>query len=80
MKKSRRSFAFGSSQRNRMTLMFSAARFWRTGLSASRSMGFRVTRRGIRAAPGRRMLRKYFKQRWIFDSARLCVSSCGASH
>jgi hypothetical protein len=27
MKKTRRGFAFGSSQRNRMTLMFGAARF-----------------------------------------------------
>jgi hypothetical protein len=32
MKKTRRSFAFGSSQRNRMTLMFGAARSWRPGL------------------------------------------------
>jgi hypothetical protein len=33
MKNVRRSFAFGSSQRNRMTLMFGAARFWRPGSS-----------------------------------------------
>jgi len=50
MKNARRSFAFGSSQRNRMTLMFGAARFWRRGLSASRSFGFRITPRGMRAA------------------------------
>jgi hypothetical protein len=43
MKNARRSFAFGSSQRNRMTLMFGAARFWRPDLNASRSFGFRIT-------------------------------------
>jgi hypothetical protein len=50
MKKTRRSFAFGSSQRNRMTLMVGAARFWRPAISASRFMGFRVAPRGIGAA------------------------------
>jgi hypothetical protein len=63
MKKARRSFAFGSSQRNRMTLMFGADRSWRPGLSASRSFGFRITPRGMRAAPRRLMRRKSFKQR-----------------
>jgi hypothetical protein len=45
--KPRHGFAFGSSQRNRMTLMFGAARCWRPGLSASRSFEFRLTLRGI---------------------------------
>jgi hypothetical protein len=79
MKKTRRSFAFGSSQRYRMTLMFGAARFWRPGLSASRCMEFRVAPRGIHAARRRRMRHKCFKQRWIFDSARLRASPCGSS-
>jgi hypothetical protein len=79
MKKTRRSFAFGSSQRNRMTLMFGAARFWRPGISASRSKGFRVTPRGIHAAPRRPMLHKCLHLRWIFDSARLRASPCGSS-
>jgi hypothetical protein len=43
MKKARRSFAFGSSQRNRMTLMFGAARFCEQALSASAGFGFRIT-------------------------------------
>jgi hypothetical protein len=68
MKKTRRSFAFGSSQRNRMALMFGAARFWRAGLSASRSFGFRIASRGMRAAPRRTIRLKYFKQRWIFGA------------
>jgi hypothetical protein len=72
MKKPRRSFAVGSSQRNRMTLMFGAARFWRPGLSASRSFGFCITPRGMRAAPRRLMQHKSFKQRWIF---RACASA-----
>jgi hypothetical protein len=50
MKKTRRGFAFGSSQRNRMTLMFGAGRFSRPGLSASRSFGFRITPHGMRVA------------------------------
>jgi hypothetical protein len=62
MKKACRSFAFGSSQRNRMTLMFGAARFWRPGLSASHGFGFRITPRGMRAAPRRLMRHKCFKQ------------------
>jgi hypothetical protein len=62
MKKTRRSFAFGSSQRNRMTLMFGAARSWRHGLSASPGFGFRITPRGMRAAPRRLMRHKCFKQ------------------
>jgi hypothetical protein len=62
MKKTRRAFAFGSSQRNRMTLMFGAARFRRSGLSASRGFGFRITPRGVRAAPHRLMRHKCFTQ------------------
>jgi hypothetical protein len=77
--KTRRSFAFGSSQRYRMTLMFGAAGFWRPAISASRSFRFRITPRGIRAGSRRTMRHKCFKQRWIFDSARLRVASCGAS-
>jgi hypothetical protein len=50
MKKARRGFAIGSSQRNRMTLMFGAARFWRSGLNASPGFGFPITPRGDRAA------------------------------
>jgi hypothetical protein len=72
MKKARRSFAFGSSQRNRMTLMFGAARFLRPGLSASRSFGFRITPRGMRAASRCLMRHKCFQQRWIF---RACESA-----
>jgi hypothetical protein len=79
MKKARRSFAFGSSQRNRMTLMFGAAGFWRPAISASRSFGFRITLRGIGAAPRRPMRHKCFKQRWIFDPARPRASPCGSS-
>jgi hypothetical protein len=74
MKKTRRSFAFGSSQRYRMTLMFSAARSWRPGLNASRGFGFRITPRGIRAALRRPMPHKCFKQRWISGAARLRAS------
>jgi hypothetical protein len=69
MKKPRRSFAFGSSQRNRMTLMFGAARFCRPGLSASRSFGFRIKPRSMRAAPRRLRRHKCFKQRWILERA-----------
>jgi hypothetical protein len=72
MKKTRRSFAFGSSQRNRMTLMSGAARSWRPGLSTSRGFGFHITPRGIRAAPRRLMRHKCFKQRWIL---RACASA-----
>jgi hypothetical protein len=72
MKKTRRSFAFGSSQRNRMTLMFGAACCWRPGLNASHGFGFRITRRGMCAAPRRLMRHKSFKQRWIF---RACASA-----
>jgi hypothetical protein len=61
MKKTCRGFAIGSSQRNRMTLMFGAACFWRSGLSASRSFGFRIVPRGMRVAARRPMLRKCFK-------------------
>jgi hypothetical protein len=50
MKKACRGFAFGSSQRNRMTLMFGAARFWRPDLSASRSFGFGTARRSRRGS------------------------------
>jgi hypothetical protein len=63
MKKTCRSFAIGSSQRNRMTLMFGAARFCEQALSASPGFGFRITPRGMRAAARRLMRRKYFKQR-----------------
>jgi hypothetical protein len=70
MKKARRNFAFGSSQRNRMTLMFGAARFWRPGLNASPGFGFRITPRGMRVAPRRLMRHKCFKQRWILERAR----------
>jgi hypothetical protein len=77
--KARRSFAFGSSQRYRMTLMFGAARFWRPGLSVSRSKGFRITSRGIGAAPRRLMRLKRLHQRRIFDSARPRVAPCGSS-
>jgi hypothetical protein len=59
-----------------MQLMFGAARFWRPGLSASRSKGFRVTSRGIHSAPRRPMLHKCFQQRWIFRlraAARLAI-------
>jgi hypothetical protein len=77
--KTRRSFAFGSSQRNRKTAMFGAARFWRPGLSASRSFGFRITPRGIRVAPHRIMRHKCFKQRWILERASPRVASCGSS-
>jgi hypothetical protein len=69
MKKACRSFAFGSSQRNRMALMFGAARFWRRGLSASRAKEFRITPRGMRGAPRRRMRHKCFRQRWILECA-----------
>jgi hypothetical protein len=79
MKKTRRNFAFGSSQRYRMTLMFGAARFRRPGLSASHGFGFRITPRGMRAAPGRLMRHKSFKQRWILERARPRVASCGSS-
>jgi hypothetical protein len=79
MKKARRSFAVGSSQRNRMTLMFGAARCWRPGLSASRSFGFRIEPRGMRAAPRRLMGHKCFKQRWISQRASPRVASCGSS-
>jgi hypothetical protein len=79
MKKTRRSFAFGSPQRNRMTLMFGAARFWRPGLSASRAKGFRVTPRGIGATPWSPMLHKCLHLRRIFDSATLRASPCGSS-
>jgi hypothetical protein len=78
-KKTRRIFAFGSSQRNRMTLMFGAARFWRPGLRASRSFGFRITPRGIGAVPRRLTRHKSFKQRWILELARPRVASCGSS-
>jgi hypothetical protein len=79
MKKTRRSFAFGSSQRNRMTLMFGAARFCEQALNASRSFGFRITPRGMRAAPCRLTRHKCFKQRRIFERARRRVASCGSS-
>jgi hypothetical protein len=79
MKKARRSFAFGSSQRNRMTLMFGAARFWRPGLNASRSFGFRITPRGELDERRRRMRRKCFKHRWIFERASARAASCGSS-
>jgi hypothetical protein len=65
MKKTRRGFAFGSSQRNRMTLMFGAARFCEQRLNASRCFGFRTTPRDVRAAPRRLMRHNSFKQRWI---------------
>jgi hypothetical protein len=58
MKKPRLDFAFGSSQRNRMTLMFGAARLWRPGVSASRSFGFRIMPCGMRVAPRRFMRHK----------------------
>jgi hypothetical protein len=77
--KTRRSFAFGSSQRNRMTLMFGAGRFWRPGLSASRSFRFRITPRGTRVAPRRLMLHKRFKQQRILECARPRVASFGSS-
>jgi hypothetical protein len=48
MKKTRRSFAFGSSQRNRMTLMFGAARFWRPRLK--RLMQLRISHHTARHA------------------------------
>jgi hypothetical protein len=79
MKKARRSFAFGSSQRNRMTLMFGAAWFCEQALSASRSFGFRVTSRGMRAAPRRLMRHKCFRQRWILERASPRVAPCGSS-
>jgi hypothetical protein len=79
MKKTRRSFAFGSSQRNRMTLMFGAARFWRPGVNASLGFRFRVTPGGIRATPRRLMRRKSFKHRWISERAHPRVASCGSS-
>jgi hypothetical protein len=53
MKNPRRGFASSSSQRNRMTLVFGTARFWRPGLNASPGSGFRITPRGMRAAPRR---------------------------
>jgi hypothetical protein len=62
MKKTCRSFAFDSSQRYRMTLMFGAARFWRPAISVSRAMGFRITPRGIGAAPRQFMRHKCFNQ------------------
>jgi hypothetical protein len=46
--------------------MFGAARFWRSGLSVSRSFGFHITPRGMRGAPRGRMPLKCFKERWIF--------------
>jgi hypothetical protein len=67
--KTRRSFAASSSQRDHMTLMFGAARFWRPGLSASRSFGFCISARGMRDAPRHLMRRKCFKQRWILERA-----------
>ncbi|HEV7408444.1 MAG TPA: hypothetical protein VGO01_08165 [Bradyrhizobium sp.] len=79
MKKTRRSFAFGSSQRYRMTLMFGATRFRRPGLSASRSLQFGVTPHGIRAAPRPSMPHKCFKQQWISGAATLRGAPCGAS-
>jgi hypothetical protein len=69
MKKTRRGFAIGSSQRNRMTLMFGAARCWRPGLNASRSFEFRITPRGMRDARRHLMRHKCFKQRWISECA-----------
>jgi hypothetical protein len=79
MKKTRHSFAFGSSQRNRMTLMFGAARFWRPGLNASPRFGFRITPRGIDAAPRRPMLHKCFKERRISKRTKLRALRCGLS-
>jgi hypothetical protein len=79
MKKARRSFAFGSSQRNRMTLMFGAAGFWRPGLSASCATGFRIAPRGIRRGVSSPMPHKCFKRRWIFGAARLRTTPWGLS-
>jgi hypothetical protein len=75
----RRSFAFGSSQRNRMTLMFAAARFCEQALSASRAIGFRHEPRGVRAAPRCRMQRKCFMQRWFLERTRCRAAPWGAS-
>jgi anti-sigma factor RsiW len=79
MKNPRRNFAFGSSQRNRMTLMFGAARFCEQALSASHSFGFRITPRGMRAAPRRVMRHKCFRQRWILSRASPRAAVCGSS-
>jgi hypothetical protein len=62
-----------------MTLMFGVARFWRPGLTASAGFGFRITPRGIRAAPRCLMLHKCFRQRWISDEPMLRASPCGLS-
>ena len=62
-----------------MQLMFGAARFWRPGLSASRSKGFRITPHGIGAEPRRLMRLKCFRQRWIFGAAMPLASPCGLS-
>ncbi|MEA2819712.1 MAG: hypothetical protein QOJ86_1716 [Bradyrhizobium sp.] len=79
MKIPRRGFAFGSSQRNRMTLTFGAARFWRPGLSTSPGFRFCITQRGMRAAACRLMPLKCFRQRWILERARPRAASCGSS-
>jgi hypothetical protein len=60
MKKTRRGFAFGSSQRNRMTLMFGAAPFSATRRKRLTQLRIRVTPRGIRDAPRRLMQHKCF--------------------
>jgi hypothetical protein len=62
-----------------MTLMFGAARCWRPGSSASLGFGFRITPRGVCAAPSRRVQHKCFKQRWILERASPRVASCGSS-
>jgi hypothetical protein len=62
-----------------MQLMFGAAWLGQSGLSASRFMRFRITPRGIGAAPRRLMRLKCFKQRWISGAARPLASPCGAS-
>jgi hypothetical protein len=59
--------------------MFGAAWLGQSGLSASRSMGFRITPRRIGAAPRRPMLRKCFRQRRISKRARRLASPSGAS-
>jgi hypothetical protein len=65
------SVAASSPQHCLMQLMFGAARFWRPALSASLGFGFRITARGIRAAPRHAMRLKCFRQRWISERARL---------
>jgi hypothetical protein len=68
-------FAFSLPQDSSVQLMFGAADFSDRSLSASRSLGFRITPRGIRAAQRRLMRHKCFRQQWILERASARVAS-----